>query len=220
MNMKMKEKKFKWIFFDLDGTLADSIPALYQAHQDFLATFGIASDKAEFEQLNGPSLPEIIQFLKAKYKLTPDEDQLVALYRLGDRRAYTQLVKPFNDVEAVLKGLKERKYQLALVTSADPDIAMEFVNQNNFDSYFQQYVFGTEVVKAKPDPAIYALALKKTQAAPDAVVVVEDSYHGVQAAKATGAFVMGLVNNQTKRELLQAGADVTISKLKDILLMV
>lgn len=214
------KKKLKWIFFDLDGTLADSIPALYQAHQDFLATFGIASDKAEFEHLNGPSLSEIIQFLKVKYQLTTDEEQLVALYRQGTRRAYMQWVKPFCDVEMVLKELKKREYQLALVTSGEHDIVMEFINQNNFGSYFQQYVFGTEVAKAKPDPAIYTVALKKTQAAPDAVMVVEDSYHGVQAAKATGVFVVGLVDNQTKSDLLQAGADATISALKDILLMV
>ena len=72
-------RKFNWIFFDLDGTLADSIPASYQAHLDFMAKFGIKSNKEEFEELNGPSIPEIITILKTRYKLAGDKNHLINL---------------------------------------------------------------------------------------------------------------------------------------------
>ena len=50
--------KIDWIFFDLDGTLADSLPAMYQVYLNYLTDFGQNGSKEEFEELNGPSLVE------------------------------------------------------------------------------------------------------------------------------------------------------------------
>ncbi len=215
--MKKEFKKFNWIFFDLDGTLADSLPATYKAHLNFLTQFGIIDNKKGFEEVNGPSLPEIINILKTKYKLVGDKKYLLDLYRGAIIDAYRK-IKPFNGVEAILKELKNRDYKLALVTSADQEIAMKFIKNQKLNKYFQNYVFGNEVRKAKPDPEIYNLAMKRISASPDSVVVIEDSYNGIKSAKATGVFVIGLANNQTKEDLLSAGADIITSNLKDILL--
>ena len=94
---------------------------------------------------------------------------------------------------------------------------MEFIKNQKLEKYFQNYVFGNEVKKAKPDPEIYNLALKRANASSDSVVVIEDSYNGIKSAKKAGAFVIGLANNQTKEELLKAGANIIVLKLKDIL---
>ena len=213
----MEYRKFNWIFFDLDGTLADSIPASYKIHTDFLAQFGITGDKKEFEELNGPSIPEIITALKTKYKLDADKNYLIDLYKGGILDAYRNYIKPFDGLKDVLKELKDRRYKLALVTSADQEIAMGFIKNQKLEKYFQNYVFGNEVKKAKPDPESYNLALKRANASSDSVVVIEDSYNGVKSAKKAGAFVIGLANNQTKEELLNAGADKSVNELKEIL---
>jgi len=52
--------KFDWIFFDLDGTLADSIKIMNDVYFKFLAHFNLKGNIDEFNQLNGPSLNEII----------------------------------------------------------------------------------------------------------------------------------------------------------------
>lgn len=215
--MEKKHKKFNWIFFDLDGTLADSIPALYKVHKDFLARFGLVCNKEEFEKLNGPSLLEIIIFLKNKYKLVEDKNYLINLYRSATLNAYRNYVKSHDGLDVMLKELKHRGYKLVLVTSADREIAMEFINSQKLGKYFQDYIFGDEVKKAKPDSAIYDLALKKIKAFSDSVAVIEDSYNGVKSAKAANIFVIGLANNQTKEDLLSAGADIIVSNLKNIL---
>lgn len=210
-------KKFGWIFFDLDGTLADSIPAMCQVYQDFLNGFDKRGTKKEFEELNGPSLSEIVSVLKARYGLFDDEFLLADLYMEKISGAYKNIVKPMNGASDVLEVLKEKDYKILLVTSASREIAMEFVKQQRWDKYFQDYVFGNEVKKAKPAPDIYELALKKTKVSSSSVVIVEDSYNGIQSAKSTGAFVIGLAHNQTKEELSKHGADMTISQLQEIL---
>ncbi len=209
--------KFGWIFFDLDGTLADSIPAMYQVYQDFLNGFNKRGTKKEFEELNGPSLSEIVSVLKARYSLLDDESLLADVYMEKISGAYKDIVKPMSGANDVLEVLKDKDCKILLVTSAGKEIAMEFIKQQRWDKYFQDYVFGNEVKKAKPAPDIYELALKKAKASSSSVVIVEDSYNGIQSAKSTGAFVIGLVHNQTKEDLSKTGADITISQLKEIL---
>jgi HAD superfamily hydrolase (TIGR01509 family) len=210
-------KKCDWIFFDLDGTLADSLPAMYQIYLNFLNQFEKKGTRAEFEELNGPALPEIIMVLKIRYGLVDDEVFLIDLYKRQISDAYKNVVKPINGAADVLETLKNNGYKLLLVTSASREIASDFVKRQKWDKYFQDYVYGDEINKAKPASEIYDFALKKAGVSSDAVIVVEDSSNGVKSAKGTGAFVVGLANNHTKEELSKAGADITLSRLKEIL---
>ena len=210
-------KKYNWIFFDLDGTLADSIPAMYQVYLDFLNKFDRSGTKEEFEELNGPSLTEIVSALKARYGLVDDEDFLVGFYKEKILDAYKKIVKPMNGASDVLEALKSRGYKLLLVTSASQEVAEEFVKHQGWSKYFNDYVFGNEVKKAKPASEIYELALNKVNNISGSVVVIEDSCNGIKSAKGIGAFVVGLANNQTKGELIKAGADITILRLEEIL---
>lgn len=210
-------KKIDWIFFDLDGILADSIPAMYQVYLNFLNKFDKSGTKEEFEELNGPSLSEIVSILKTRYSLVDEEVFLIDFYKEKILDAYKNIVKPMNGASDVLEVLKSRGYKLLLVTSAIQEIAMKFIKHQEWSKYFQDYVFGNEIEKAKPASEIYDRALKKAKDSSDSVVIVEDSYNGIKSAKGTGAFVVGLTNNQTKEELLKAGANITISQLKEIL---
>lgn len=210
-------RRFNWIFFDLDGILADSIPALYEVYIHFLEKFEIKGTKEEFEELNGPSLPEIITTLKTKHRLAADKDYLMSLYKSEILDAYKNHIKLFDGLSDILKEIKNKEYSLLLVTSAIQEIAIEFIKKKKLDVYFKNYVFGNEVNRSKPDSEIYNLALKKANVSSDLVLIIEDSCNGIKSAKATGAFVIGLANNQTKEDLLKAGANRIILKLKDIL---
>ena len=83
--------KIKWIFFDLDGTLVNNLPALYRAYLDFLIDYGIKGNKREFEKLNGPSLTEIIDTLKQTYDLKESHNKLFEKY--GTKKAQKVQVK-------------------------------------------------------------------------------------------------------------------------------
>lgn len=216
--MKNKNNNFKCVFFDFDGTLADSIPALYKVHIDFLAMFGITCTKEDFEKTNGPSLPEIITILKKTYKLNKTEAQLINLYNELVSEAYKKYIKPFVGTYKTLKNIRNKGYKVALVTSANNKIVEEFVNRHELNQYFDNYSFGNEVKKAKPDKAIYELALKEIKIKSHSAVAIEDSYNGVKSAKSAGIYTIGIANNQTEKELTDVGADIVVKKLTDILL--
>lgn len=215
--MNSNHRKIDWIFFDLDGTLADSISVLYEVYIDFLANFGITGTKQEFNKLNGPSLPEIITTLKIKYNLDADKNHLINFYKDKIINAYKAFVRPLSGASDVLKELNRFGYKLLLVTSSEQEIAIDFINHYKWYRYFKNYVWGNEINKAKPSSDIYDLALKRANASSKSVAIIEDSCNGIKSAKPTGAFVIGLTNSQTKEELLKAGANITISHLREIL---
>ncbi|OPX92790.1 MAG: Phosphorylated carbohydrates phosphatase [Pelotomaculum sp. PtaB.Bin104] len=207
----------KWFFFDLDGTLADSIPAMKKAYFNFLHDFDINGTLEEFEELNGPSISEIVNILKRKYGLVYKQKHLVDLYRREVKSCYINFARPANGAQEILTDLKNKKYNLLLVTSAYRELAFNFIVKQKWNSYFQDYVFGDEVKKAKPDAQIYSIALKRANTTPEAVVAVEDSPNGIKSAKSAGLYVIGLTGTHPVNKLLDCGADMVISHLKDVL---
>lgn len=140
-------KKFQWIFFDLDGTLADSIPTMYQVYIRFLSQFGIKGNEKEFEDLDGPALSEIVATLRVRYRLASDNISLLRLYKDKMRDAYMNHIRPSDGANDTLLELKNRGYNLLLITSSDPETPLEFIKRQKWDRYFCHFVFGDEVKK-------------------------------------------------------------------------
>lgn len=208
--------KIKWIFFDFDGTLVDSIPAMYRIYLGFLEKFGKTGTKEEFLELNGPALPEIVSILKKRYGLKDDEPSLIALYKEAISRDYEPSLEPVDGAEDILQELNQAEFKLALVTSAYPQMATPFMKERRWENYFKHCIFGDEVTHSKPNPDIYLLALEKTNAIAETVVAVEDSPNGIISAKGAGIFTLGFTHGYPKEILLAAGANGTIANLKEI----
>ena len=60
--------------------------------------------------------------------------------------------------------------------------------------YLDLIVSNEDVTKAKPDPEMYITAMKRLGLQPQECLVVEDNPNGVEAGKASGAFVLQVVS--------------------------
>jgi beta-phosphoglucomutase-like phosphatase (HAD superfamily) len=77
---------------------------------------------------------------------------------------------------------------------------------------FAAVVSGEEVADGKPDPGIYLLAAERLGADPAACVAVEDTPHGIAAARVAGMRVVAVPNARTEA-LDLSGADVVVADL-------
>ena len=186
--------KIEWIFFDLDGTLVDSLDAMYNAYLEFLKDNKIQGNREEFERLNGPSLKEITAILKKKYRLDQDNKELFESYERKIKKAYQEKIKPFKNSSNLLKTLKRNGFNLALVTSSTRKITRSLIKRNNWEKYFSNIVYGDEVVNSKPHPQIYNICCERTKADKKKILVVEDSKNGFLSAKRAGLKCI-LINN-------------------------
>jgi len=100
-------------------------------------------------------------------------------------------------------------------TSAEPAVRAVLEHAVGAEKAARFAVFAGDVVPAKkPDPAIYALALRELGAAPDEAIVVEDSRNGLLAAVGAGLRCVVTVNGYTEHEDL-GEAVLVVSSLGD-----
>jgi len=193
-------KTYEWVFFDFDGTLADSIDILYDVYVKFLKEFGIDGNKNEFEILDGPSLNEIILILKNKYNLSKSVSELLRIYERKLELAYENSIILIPERYELLCFLKNNDYNLALVTSLSQKIVLSFLSKNNLKHFFNMIICGDDVKNSKPNPEIYNLCFSKTKSNKNKILVLEDSKNGYESAIAAGLHCE-IIKNKTEKEI-------------------
>jgi len=178
-------KKIKAIFFDNDGLLVNTEPVYLQATQEILANIGVEMPKDWYIKENlgkGHS-----SFLLAEEKGI-SEDRILALRRERDER-YGELLKDgvqmLDGVPEVLE-LLQGKFVMGVVTSSRKHHFEIILEKTGLRKYFSFFITADDVKKHKPDPEPYLTALKLTGQLKENCLALEDSYRGVQAAKAAG----------------------------------
>ena len=70
------------------------------------------------------------------------------------------------------------------------------MQKSNLLDFFEFYLSNEDVSKAKPDPEIYNVAIKKLGLNPSECLILEDNENGIQAAIASGAHLLKIKNFQ------------------------
>lgn len=210
-------KGIQAVFFDMDGTLVDSIPFHQEAWLTFLGNHGIHLRPEDFHAQNHGTIHEMIR------RFFPHESSREKRMELGEekeitfRNIYKPYLKEINGLTPFLERLKNAEISLHLSTMGD---------QNNIDftldglgirQFFDTITGGHEVLKGKPDPEIFLKSLEKSGVKPDKALVFEDSGGGIRSAKAAGLKVIGIASTHSKKELIEMGCETAFSNFKEIL---
>jgi len=190
-----------WIFFDLDGTLIDSVDMMYNVYMEFLREFGKTGSEEEFSELNGPSLKEIISYLKGRYEIPKSLRELVERYENKINKKYEENFVIDKQTEIILQNLKKKGMKLAIVSSTSRKLIECVLRKKEWEKYFTMIVSGDEVKKSKPHPDIYTLCLRKTMANRNEILAVEDSKNGCASAEAAGINCI-ILDNENLHKLL------------------
>ena len=216
----------KAVFFDLDGTLVDSIGVWNDADEQLARELtGSAPDREELRRFRedalrrfrGEAEPYLCYcgLLRERYgtDLTARQVQLrrqAIAHRMLEQVDY----KPGADV--FLRALKARGYILALTTTGrrgSLDIYRtknrNFAEKGPIDAVFDRVYTCEDVKRIKPDPEIYRRAAEELGLPAAACLAFEDSLSGVQAAKAAGLEVCAVYDRHSDpdRAAINALAD-------------
>ena len=175
----------KTILIDFDGTLANSIPFLYNLYLTFLSERGKEGNLKEFQELTGPRLEHYIQTLHKRHQLEEDVEELIPIYREKLEEGFIVDVVPFPDAVGMIHKWDWEGRQLGIVTAAHLDLVEAFLDKH-LDKIPFIITTGEEVTRSKPDPAIYRLALEKVGLKPAEALAVEDSPNGIKSAQGAG----------------------------------
>lgn len=174
------------LLLDLDGTIADSLPVLYEVYRKFLAQYGFEGSKEEFQSLNGPPLEEGVELLRQKYAISTGAKELYSTYCSLFASQYCSVLQPFPGTHAFLERALCQGLRLALVTSAPKEVALPFLRGKGLEELFEVVVTGDDVKEGKPHPDPYLMALEQLALSPEQALVVEDSFQGALSGVRAG----------------------------------
>ena len=163
-------------YFDLDGTLADTVDLILAAHaHTFHAHLGTPGPPREVIVGNmGRSLTDAIR----EYVAAEGHDDVEGLaqamlttYRAFQREHHQGLTHGYPGMRAVLEGLAGRGLTLAVVTSKVEWMARLTLADVGLERFVPVGVFHDDTERHKPDPAPLLLAAKRTGIAPAETVL-------------------------------------------------
>lgn len=178
---------------DLDGTLADTAEANYQAYALALREAGVDIDRTTFDRRAfgrnwRQFLPELLAEAGAAAEPAAIARRKAVLY--GETAGAVR----FNEALVALLASRAPGVRVALVTTASrANVAAVLSRRADVKGLFDDVITGDDVVRHKPDPEAYHLAAGRLGVAPGRCVVFEDSDIGVAAGEAFGARVLRVV---------------------------
>jgi HAD superfamily hydrolase (TIGR01549 family) len=197
--------------FDLDGTLADTLPVCFSAFKETL--YKITGKEYTDEMIYktfGPSEEGIVQ------KMFPDkwEEYLEMLLETYERH-HKDLISPFPGIIDVLEWLKQNNIEMALVSAKGPRSAAISLKKLNLYRYFNIIKTGS------PQGSIKAHCIKEVlnqwNISPKQVIYVGDAPSDVTYSLEAGVIPIGVAWATHKRasELEALGAYKVFTEVTD-----
>lgn len=191
--------KTKAILFDLDGTLIDSAPDLAAAVNATMEELGRASyDEATIRTWVGNGATTLIgRALSADRRIDPALDErlwreALSVFMDHYRCRICDKTVLYPDVEEVLRHLKDRGYEMGVVTNKPSEFVAPILKKLGIDAFFKTVLGGDDLPVKKPDPLPLIVAMERLGVKPDTTVMVGDSENDIIAAKRAGVFAVGV----------------------------
>jgi len=197
------------VLFDMDGVLIDSHSAHKVAWRRFFDGLGKQVSDGDLDYVvDGRRRDDILRHFLGEVS----DKQLCEYGKVKDAHFFdvVDLVTVKRGLSSFLDDLECHRIATAVATSANRFRAGEMLKRFGLTTRFSATVTGNEVVRGKPDPAIFRLAGSRLDLPPTALLVVEDAVSGVKAAKAAGMRCLGIAGHDRAQMLRDAGADAVI----------
>ena len=194
----MNNNSYKAIIFDLDGVLVNMPDGHYEALNRALALFGAKIERDEhFSHFNGLPTRKKLEELERQGRLPPGLREFInEVKQKHTKRVIEEHCAPDYSKLILLRHLKARNYKLACCSNSLKETLHLMLKSAHLFDHFDLIMGNDEVTQPKPHPEMYLTAFSRLGVQPHECIIVEDSPHGIAAAKASGATVYEVRNTE------------------------
>lgn len=204
-------------FFDLDGTLADTVPLILRCYRHTMrAHLGEElPDERWLRTIGTPLRDQLRAFAR-------DDDEAAAMldtYEAFQHSVHDEMVRPFDGARRTVEVMASSGAAVAVVTSKRREMALRTMARCGLDDLVEVLVAADDVERGKPDPEPVrsALAQLGLGGREERVFFVGDSPWDIRAGRAAGVRTVGALWGPYGRgELEAAGADHLVDSLDEI----
>jgi HAD superfamily hydrolase (TIGR01509 family) len=204
------------LVFDFDGLILDTEGPVFTAWQEEFAAHGcppltIEEWSAEIGTSGGLDL---VGMMRTRATRPVDEDAMHARRRVRrDELLGREIARP--GVLTWLDAARELGLPLAVASSSERDWVEPLLDRLGLGDRFAAIVCYGDGLAAKPAPDTYRAACAALRVEPAAAIALEDSQHGVAAAKAAGLWCVAVPHALTE-QLDLSDADLVVRSLADV----
>lgn len=207
----------KAALFDMDGLLIDSEPLWREAEIECFHNVGLSLTDTDCRQTMGYKLSEVVDFWYAKkpwktLSTKEVEQQITArIIELIKERG-----KPLPGVFHAISTFQELGFKLAIASSSAYAIIEAVVETLKVAPHFEIIQSAQNLPLGKPHPEVFLRAAKKLNLPAESCLVLEDSFHGVIAAKAAKMPTIAVPDSTQLNDQRFGAADLILPSLESL----
>jgi len=170
--------------FDLDGTLADTMPAHFVAWTAVTSRYGLSFPEDEFYMLGGKPTVWIAGMLAARAGVDIDPARIAKEKEqaFADGLSDPSIIQP---IPAVIEIARQRMAEgpMAIASGGTRALVDRTLGIIGIGSWFQAVLSAEDTVRHKPEPDVFLEAARRLGVSPSACTVYEDTDIGLEAAR-------------------------------------
>ncbi len=178
-------EKLKLVIWDLDGTILDSRKQHYEASISVLKNHGFELSADFLKTFYGQTANHIFGELLGGAVSSDQFGQIIIERDIAYRELISRDAEFLPGVEHWLGNFHQIGVKQVIASSTAYQNIETIVRVLNAEKYFSK-LFSGEHLPSKPDPEVFLMALREFSLSSDECLVIEDSPHGVQAARSIG----------------------------------
>ncbi|MBS4195766.1 HAD family hydrolase [Lederbergia citri] len=201
---------FKYVIFDVDGTILDTEKAILISLQKVLKEEGKDYQLADLRFALGIPGKETLRRLNVMDvdRVHPKWSETIL--------EFSHEVSVFQDLEDVIKTLAESPARTGIVTSKTKKELIDEFEPFGLSSFFEYTICASDTEKHKPHPDPLLACLDGINANKDETIYIGDSTYDMQCANSAGVkFALALWGSKTTEGF--ESADFVLKEPKDIL---
>ena len=204
---------------DIDGTLVDSNALHAEAWRRTFEHFNIQVGFGEAWSQIGKGGDKLIPVFVRDVDRERLTKQIESLRKEIFHRDYMPRIVSFAKSRELLAKVKESGIKVVLATSSDKEDVTTYKRITGIEDLVDAVASGSDAKESKPEPDIFAVALKKINMGADRAVALGDTPYDAEAAGKLGIRVIGLTCGGWKRDdLRDAGCVEVYQDPADLLL--
>lgn len=203
------------VVFDFDGLVLDTELTTYETvNEVFVAHGEELSSELWVSFIGTTDHPHWTDLLEAQLGRPFDRDTWQA------RRAEAGLARAMSlellpGVGPLMGELHDAGVPMGVASSSPANWVHGHLRHRRLDRLVEVVCTGDEVERTKPDPALYRLACERLGVAPAASVAIEDSLHGIAAARGAGMRTVAVPGSMTVH-LDYSAADLVVGSCEEL----
>jgi beta-phosphoglucomutase family hydrolase len=186
----------KGLIFDLDGTIADSMPAHFAAWQYTCKKYGIDFTYDLFMKLAGIPLYATVKELNILFATNLDPvkvgEEKENIFR--ETLDQTKVIEPVANLIQKYHGI----LPMSVGTGSQREIAKATLRVIGMDQYFDILISSDDIINPKPHPETFLKCAQQMGISPPQCQIFEDGIPGMDAARKAGMQLVDVTKYYTQ----------------------